>query len=218
MSDAFIMRSGGGSGYACIGVSYPVGSVCTCTDGTVTLRARDTAGAYVFAVPSAGTWTVSSTGGGKTASKTVTVYKNQAVPVELVYALPLYDAGNEYTALTGGWEFEHGSNGVGEKEDDYIYLGYSGSAARDDSVHTVNRIPLSDYSTLCADIEKLNGTRFTLGLSSVEDSFEDFIASTAVTKNGRSTVTVNISEISGSVYVKAYADVCNAMIYKVWLE
>ena len=58
MGEAFITRRGGGIPYAVIGVTYPSGSVCTCTSGTLTLTAKDTSGKAMFIIPSAGTWTV----------------------------------------------------------------------------------------------------------------------------------------------------------------
>ena len=44
MGEAFITRRGGGTPYAVIGVTYPSGSVCTCTNGTLTLTAKGTGG------------------------------------------------------------------------------------------------------------------------------------------------------------------------------
>lgn len=48
MGDAFITRRGGGikEGYALIAVTYPSGSVCTCMNGSKTLKAKDTSGAF----------------------------------------------------------------------------------------------------------------------------------------------------------------------------
>ena len=40
MGEAFITRRGGGTPYAVIGVTYPSGSVCTCSNGSVTLTAK----------------------------------------------------------------------------------------------------------------------------------------------------------------------------------
>ena len=56
-------------------VSYPVGSICTCTNeyDTVTYTAKDTSGACVFNIMSLGTWTVSCTDGSRTTSATVVI-------------------------------------------------------------------------------------------------------------------------------------------------
>lgn len=87
---------GGGSKevYAIISVSYPVDSICTCSDGVITLRARGTYGSFDFNVPYAGTWTVSCTNGTKTASKNVVITSDlRYTTVTLLYELVIYDAG-----------------------------------------------------------------------------------------------------------------------------
>lgn len=43
---------------AYIDVTYPVGAICTCTNGTVTLTAPDTDGSYRFCVSNLGDWVV----------------------------------------------------------------------------------------------------------------------------------------------------------------
>lgn len=75
----FNMMSYGGAGYgdpddnyAVWRVTYPAGSICTCTNSTDELQAPDTTGGVFFYIPSAGSWTVSCTDGTKTASSTVT--------------------------------------------------------------------------------------------------------------------------------------------------
>ena len=90
--------------YAIIGVTYPSGSVCTCSNGSVTLTAKDTTGKAIFVIPSAGTWTVKAVKGSDSASKAVSITaEGQAATVTLVYwDGTIYDAGNEYTAQTAG--------------------------------------------------------------------------------------------------------------------
>lgn len=79
---------GGGDVFAFIIATYPAGSVCTCSDGTKTLTAKDTSGSYVFEIPSAGTWTVSCTDGEQTATENVVISdKGQSESVELKYTL-----------------------------------------------------------------------------------------------------------------------------------
>lgn len=71
---------------ATINVTYPAGSTCTCTDGNITLTASDTSGSYTFTVPNAGTWTVSSTNGSQSDSKTVSITTDgQSESVTLAY-------------------------------------------------------------------------------------------------------------------------------------
>ena len=101
MGEAFITRRGGGTPYAVIGVTYPSGSVCTCTNGTLTLTAKGTGGKAIFVIPSAGTWTVKAVKGSDSASKAVSITaEGQAATVTLSYWNgELYDAGNEYLSL-----------------------------------------------------------------------------------------------------------------------
>lgn len=90
--------------FAVIGVTYPAGSVCTCTKGTKSYKAKNTSGLALFAVPEVGEWTVSCTDGTQTASTTVTVTADgEAVNVKLAYDLRLFDNGDECTDTTGGW-------------------------------------------------------------------------------------------------------------------
>ena len=94
MGEAFITRRGGGTPYAVIGVTYPSGSVCTCTNGTLTLTAKDTTGKALFVIPSAGTWTVKAVSGSKSTSKTVSITaEGQVATVTLSYELVLFNNG-----------------------------------------------------------------------------------------------------------------------------
>ena len=89
MSEIYGIPLIGGGGvklFAVIGVTYPAGSVCTCTKGTKSYKAKNTSGLVLFAVPDTGDWTVSCTDGTDTASKIVTISaEGQAEKVELSY-------------------------------------------------------------------------------------------------------------------------------------
>ena len=84
-----IILGGGGSGgdvYAFIVTTYPAGSVCTASNGSTTLTAGDTSGSWVFKIPAAGTWTVTSTDGTDTATATVVIStEGQSTSIELAY-------------------------------------------------------------------------------------------------------------------------------------
>lgn len=51
-------NNGSAKAFAAISVTYPAGFVCTCTDGSKTLKLKDTSGQGVFWIPYAGAWTV----------------------------------------------------------------------------------------------------------------------------------------------------------------
>lgn len=66
MGEAFIVRRGGSGKaklFAAIGVIYPAGYVCTCTDGSKNIAGVGADGQCVFAVPYEGKWTVSCSNG-----------------------------------------------------------------------------------------------------------------------------------------------------------
>lgn len=65
-------------------VTVDTGSVITCTDGTTTLTGAST-GSYTFEIPNYGTWTVTATLSGKTASGTVVVDTVKQYAIELSY-------------------------------------------------------------------------------------------------------------------------------------
>lgn len=71
------MSGGGGEVYAAISVTYPTGSVCTATNGTITLTAADTSGQVVFGIPEPSstpeTWIVSCTDGTLSDSATISI-------------------------------------------------------------------------------------------------------------------------------------------------
>ena len=101
--------SGGGTKlFAAIGVTYPSGSTLTCTNGTKTLTAKTTSGQWVFAIPEAGTWTVTSTandGSGNSKSQSVSITtEGQSESVELSY---------DYYIFKSGEGFKNGHTGKG---------------------------------------------------------------------------------------------------------
>lgn len=72
--------------YAIISVTYPEGSVCTCSNGSTTLTAKDTSGKAMFVIPAAGTWTVKAIKGSQSASKAVSITaEGQVATVTLAY-------------------------------------------------------------------------------------------------------------------------------------
>ena len=104
--EVFLMGSGLASKpYAVIGVTYPSGSTCTCTNGNKTLKAKDTTGKALFVIPSAGTWTVKAVSGSKSKSKAVSITaEGQVEVVTLIFETVLWEAGaDQNTSITGGF-------------------------------------------------------------------------------------------------------------------
>lgn len=224
MGEAFITRRGGGTPYAAIGVTYPSGSVCTCTNGTLTLTAKDTSGKAIFVIPSAGTWTVTATDGTNTKSESVEITtEGQIVSVTLSYGLFLFDGGDK-TGVTGGWTYTITNSG------------YAGSFAREDNLtvdttlywlpgrtwntegtdqknrngyaHTKNKIDVTNYNTITAVSNYAEG-HLTVGNASV------------ALKVG--TVSLDISALTGSYEVRlgdtVSGDACSKVeISKLYLS
>lgn len=107
MGEAFITRRGGSSAkvYAVIGVTYPTGSICTCSNGSKTLTTKDTSGKAMFIIPSAGTWTVTAVSGSKSKSKAVSITaEGQVETVTLIFETILWESGaDQNTSITGGF-------------------------------------------------------------------------------------------------------------------
>ena len=92
--------------FAAIGVTYPEGSICTCSNGVKTLKAKDN-GQWLFLLPSGGEWTLAITDSEHEAvTKTIEIehqYQTQEVKISY-WNGELYKDGNEFTDITGGWE------------------------------------------------------------------------------------------------------------------
>lgn len=151
MAEGFKTRRGGSKPtqpFALIQQPYPVGSTCTCSKGDIVLTAPDTSGLALFAIPEAGTWTVTSTDGTDSKAQTVEVSTQgeTIVAPALAYELVLYDAGNEYSSITGGWAVTNSGVSSATKNATSIYLNnddnwncytYSGKA-----------VNMADYTTI----------------------------------------------------------------------
>ena len=154
MGEAFITRRGGGIPYAIIGVTYPSGSVCTCTNGSLTLAAKDTSGTALFVIPEAGTWTVTAVSGDKTASKAVEITaEGQIESVTLSYALVLFD-GADNTAVTGGLKLQRGNSATSGSTSAAPITGgkITWRASGYVGLYPSSKVDITDYSTLIADI------------------------------------------------------------------
>ena len=177
---------------ATINITYPAGSTCTCSDGTTTLSAPDTSGTWACIVPNAGTWTVTSTSGKETDSKTVTITTDgQSISVELSYALFLFKPNAPSDIIAGEWEMPGNSTVTAEAELVVKSVNnYNGK--RDISARTKGQIDLTEYSTLQATCKASGGSDTKLEV----DSGSSVVASAAI-GTSLTTVTVDISALSG---------------------
>ena len=221
MGDIMSGRGGGGVKlFAVISVTYPAGSVCTCTKGTKAYKAKNTSGLALFAVPETGTWTVSCTNGTENASTTVSItVDGQSATAKLAYNLRLFDNGDECTDVTGGWTISDYQFGYPPASDmlikptitDRILL-YGEDGAEIVGMGTANSIDLTEYSKLSVDFETL-GTyaAYTSGtLYLLPDKIANQYQAVASLEFGndigeRKIKTINVSSINTPVYVFLWA-------------
>lgn len=210
--------SGSASGeiYSVIAVTYPEGSVCTCTNGTKTLTAKDTSGKALFNV-TGGEWTVSCTDGTRTASKAVSITtEGQSESVNLSYIPHLYLAGDQDTGFVPiGWAHENGGY-KGEptikyNTDSVVFTsqspsGWGGSAG---VVYFPNKIDLTDLTTLRANATlkgALNPDNRPEGLYIWKEVGKGYYVDKAVASAlfngvGTKTLSINVSNLSGEYYI-----------------
>ena len=216
--------------YAIIGVTYPSGSVCTCSNGRVTLTAKDTTGKALFVIPSAGTWTVKAVSGSKSTSKAVSITaEGQVETVELVYELYIFKSGS---GLTSGYSIEAISNSITSaptvSSDAISWSGSSSSGGI--SMYIKPAVALNDYTKLCVDFEcSYNyggnyGMGFGVGTDAASASmitntnWTAKVTSTAQGVIARNTVQCDISALTDSEYIKIVGAYSAGKVYNIWLE
>lgn len=206
--------------YAVIGVTYPSGSTCTCTNGTLTLTAKDTTGKALFVIPSAGTWTVKAVKGSQRASKTVSITaEGQVATVTLSYELYLF-SGSET------WTLKQRINGYGAVTTSNNTLTLTGSMVSSGSAALYacsafypSKVAKGEYSTLKVTIssvtEPTNVYLIVQDDTTANPSGENYIAYVSITKAG----TFTLPYPNGSHYVGlSVGGTSKVVASKVWLE
>ena len=216
--------------YAIISVTYPEGSTCTCSNGSVTLTAKDTSGKALFVIPSAGTWTVKTVSGSQTKSAAVEITaEGQVETVELTYELYIFKNGS---GLTSGYSIESNSNNITSaptvSNDTISWSGNSDSGGV--SFYINPAVALSGYTKLCVDFEcSYNwggdyGMGFGVGADAASASMitnTNWTAKVTSTTQGaiaRNTVQCDISALTDSEYIKVVGSYSAGKIYNIWLE
>lgn len=206
--------------FAVIGVIYPAGSVCTCTNGSKTLKAPDTSGKAIFAIPEAGDWTVEAVDGSDEDSKVISITEQgHSVNVELSYALWLYKAGDECASVTGGWA-QTGDGSVAKNADNMVFK----TNYMESYLFTANKIDVTALATLYFDIS-FGGSpppsgRQQFGTSSNKSSFN---AKVYATQAARKIYSLDVSSLSTSYYIGGTLSTEDGgngtcTIYNIWGE
>lgn len=198
---------GGGKLFAVIAVTYPEGSVCTCTNGTKTLKARDTSGKALFNVP-LGEWTVSCTDGAETASKTVSITtEGQSESITLSYLTYYYDKGDTFDSITGGW-VKVGTGGSLTFNAESMTL-IANNYQQSTHAATVNMVSLADIKTLYFRVKSATSYptgRPRIGVATINnpaptDESKWAATSTLSASDDFQTVSVDVSNCTESYYI-----------------
>ena len=190
---------------AVIAVTYPEGSICTCSNGTKTLKARDTSGKALFNV-TVGEWTVSCTDGSRTKSASVSITADgQSESVALSYSLNIIVNGKFNQDVTGSWSVgTSGLGSMGEFPDGYVRLYAPLQDALNGSYTdwvSEKALPTSEYSTMYVDYAAtLNGygSQF-IGLGGVS------VGTNSTSSDARNTRAVDISGLTADYQLSLIA-------------
>lgn len=214
--------------YAVIDVTYPSGSVCTCSNGSVTLTAKDTTGKAIFVIPSAGTWTVTAVSGSKSTSKAVSITaEGQIETVELTYGLYIFKNGS---GLTSGYSIKSNSM-ISAPTVSGDTISWSGNSSSGGVAFYIDpAVALSGYTKLCFDFEcSYNyGGNYGMGFGVGTDAAASTtinntnwtakVTSTAQGTIARNTVQCDISALTDSEYIKIVGSYSAGKVYNIWLE
>ena len=226
----YVLSGGVGKVYAVIGVTYPAGSTCTCTNGSKTLKVKDTSGKAIFVIPSAGTWTVTAVSGSKSTSKTVSITaEGQFETVTLMFELILFDNG-----LVDGIAWDHVYNQDSQASSSISDVIKMHSMSWDNNISLQrpvarrgisSAIDLSKYSMLkirtkaCARSE--GDAKLHIGSSS--GGYD--LGEASITKTAGQITSINVSAITKNSFISIwaqpgneYGNVIDIRFDKVWLE
>ena len=226
------LGGGGSKVVASIVVSYPAGSICTCTLGSRVLTAKDTSGKWVFGLPSMGNWVIKAVSGSKSKSKAGSITaEGQTKTVDLAYQLVLFDNGvvNGYA-----WDSVNADRGTGYAEVSKGLI-HVGGYTWDNNISLQpgwgeigisSAIGLSDYSALKVHLKKIDSAAGTVTIQVGTTALGDNTATKKVTLTAGTTTSLDISSITGNKYISlsarsdtgTYGNQIHAYFDKVWLE
>lgn len=136
----------------------------------------------------------------------------QWVPIASSWNGELFENGNQYEDLTGGWTSADGNYLIGTFSDDFYRC------------RMVNKLDVTNYNTIKFTIVSNTFWSSTWGISNSKAGGEDdFVAKTNVGDgsagiNHSGTYAVDVSSVSGEYYLRFMSWNGNFSVSKVWLE
>ena len=217
----YVLSGGTGKAFAVIGVTYPEGSTCTCTDGTKTLKLKDTSGQGIFLIPYAAMWTVTCTDGTNTNSESVEITaEGQSASVKLSYTLYLFKNGDQCVDVTGGWERNTAFYAIEQNKDGTVTFGndlyFWTQSAGSIVINTKNSVDISQYNTLNAELTEIL-EKCRIGVKSVKSG--DIVGGDNAKTTKTGVVSFDISSYTGKFWIVIGAQTyTGARIPRVWLS
>ena len=180
-----------------------------------------------------GTWTVTATNGTKTATQDVLVDVITEYEIEMSYKLWLYRDGAECEDVTGGWEgetAEWSSEVKGQfsvyKRDTYLEC-YGTNGAGSCFFTTANPIDVTNYSQLHFVSKRSNssgGSKMQTSTTKPYYSTGNYlpkvtdVLSADFPSTEKAEAVLDISTITGDVYILMLVSGYTSYLYEVWLE
>lgn len=222
--------SGGEKLFSIIAVTYPEGSICTCSDGTKTMKAKDTSGKALFNV-AVGEWTVTATDGSSTASQAISIKADgQSESVTLLYGMYLFKSGD---GLSSGYSIRRLNTNNGDfSGTDAIVWATPSQTAGGNTFQFQPGVDISKYTKLCVELRCTGrySSNITNVIIAITEEFRIDESSASwgtlgkhATKydqynKSRHIVSLDVSSISSSSYVTINAEGTSGEVYNVWFE
>lgn len=209
---------------ATINITYPANSNCVVTNSGGQTVASDTnttssEKTFIATVNAKGTYTVTATatdGSGNTKSESVEITsEGQSVGVALSYITYLYNNGDQYEDLTGGWT-------TGFVTGDAAWIATNAELNADNmffnfttynvgGLRTVNKIDLTKYSSLIFTYTQNTSTYPSNSARCLADTVNSYSKVTEITMpigsayvdvtDGELTSTLDVTELTGEYYI-----------------
>ena len=132
----------------------------------------------------------------------------------------LYDAGNEYTFVTGGWKAVNAAGASATLNSDGISFNCWGNSDRTAAIYTNDKVAINGR-TLYVNVDvSSNNQSFIVGLSTQNTKYvvDGAVAQKQTSGTGNMTLEVPLSGVSqGEYYVFAVTYAAKAVVKKVWL-